>query len=71
MVVVDKSSAGYKYFIVARIKKESSAMKGLILSTPPEPGVFNDIPYGNGNCLIDCYSEERARGRMSTTGMRV
>ena len=54
-------SAGYKYIIGARIKKESGAMKGLILSTPHEPGVFNDIPYGNGDRLIVGYSEERAR----------
>ena len=54
-------SAGYKYIIGARIKKESGAMKDLILSTPHEPGVFNDIPYGNGDRLIVGYSEDRAR----------
>ena len=36
-------------------------MKDLILSTPHEPGVFNDIPYGNGDRLIVGYSEDRAR----------
>ena len=54
-------SAGYKYIIGARIKKESVAMKGLILSTPHEQGIFNDIPYGSGDRLIVGYSEERAR----------
>ena len=54
-------SAGYKYIIGARIKKESGAMKDLILSTPHEPGVFKDIPYGNGDRLIVGYSEDRAR----------
>ena len=54
-------SAGYKYIIGARIKKESGAMKDLILSTPHVPGVFNDIPYGNGDRLIVGYSEDRAR----------
>ena len=54
-------SAGYKYIIGARIKKESGAMKDLILSTPHEQGVFNDIPYGGGDRLIVGYSEERAR----------
>ena len=54
-------SAGYKYIIGARIKKESGAMKDLILSTPREQGVFNDIPYGGGDRLIVGYSEERAR----------
>ena len=54
-------SAGYKYIIGARIKKEPGAMKDLILSTPHEPGVFKDIPYGNGDRLIVGYSEDRAR----------
>ena len=54
-------SAGYKYIIGARIKKESGDIKNLILSTPHTHGVFNDIPYGNGDRLIVGYSEERAR----------
>ena len=54
-------SAGYKYIIGARIKKESGAMKDLILSTPHEQGAFNDIPYGGGDRLIVGYSEERAK----------
>lgn len=54
-------SAGHKYIIGARIKKESGAMKDLILSTPHEPGTFKDIPYGDGDRLIVGYSEERAR----------
>ena len=54
-------SAGYKYIIGARIKKESGDIKDLILSTPHTHGVFNDIPYGNGDRLIVGYSEERAR----------
>ena len=54
-------SAGYKYIIGARIKKESGAMKDLILSTPHRQGVFNDIPYGGGDRLVVGYSEERAR----------
>ena len=54
-------SAGYKYIIGARIKKESGAMKELVLSTPHEQGVFNDIPYDDGDRLIVGYSEERAR----------
>lgn len=54
-------SAGYKYIIGARIKKESEAMKELILSTPHEQGIFNDIPYGDGDRLIVGFSEERAR----------
>ena len=45
-------SAGYKYIIGARIKKESGAMNDLILSTPHEQGVFNDVPYGGGDRLI-------------------
>ena len=54
-------SAGYKYIIGTRIKKESGDIKNLILSTPHTHGVFNDIPYGNGDRLIVGYSEERAR----------
>ena len=54
-------SAGHKYIIGARIKKESGAMRDLILSTPHEPGTFKDIPYGDGDRLIVGYSEERAR----------
>ena len=54
-------SAGYKYIIGARIKKESGAMKDLILSTPHEQGAFNDIPCGGGDRLIVGYSEERAK----------
>lgn len=54
-------SAGYKYIIGARIKKESGAMKECILSTPHVQGVFNDIPCSDGDRLIVGYSEERAR----------
>ena len=54
-------SAGYKYIIGARIKKESGAMKGRILSTPHKEGVFNDILCNDGDRLIVGYSEERAR----------
>lgn len=54
-------SAGYKYIIGARIKKESGTMKDRILSTPHETGVFNDIVYKDGDRLIVGYSEERAR----------
>ena len=54
-------SAGYKYIIGARIKKESGTMKDRILSTPHEMGVFNDIVYKDGDRLIVGYSEERAR----------
>lgn len=54
-------SAGYKYIIGARIKKESGAMKDQILSTPHEQGVFNDIACSDGDRLIVGYSEERAR----------
>lgn len=54
-------SAGYKYIIGARIKKESGTMKEAILSTPHEQGIFKDIPYGDGDRLIVGYSEERAR----------
>ena len=54
-------SAGYKYIIGARIKKESGTMKDRILSTPHEKGVFNDIVCKDGDRLIVGYSEERAR----------
>lgn len=54
-------SAGYKYIIGARIKKESGAMKDRILSTPHMQGVFNDILCSDGDRLIVGYSEERAR----------
>lgn len=54
-------SAGYKYIIGARIKKESGAMKDRILSTPHVQGVFNDILCSDGDRLIVGYSEERAR----------
>jgi len=54
-------SAGYKYIIGARIKKESGAMKDRILSTPHEMGVFNDITCKDGDRLIVGFSEERAR----------
>ena len=54
-------SAGYKYIIGARIKKESGTMKDRILSTPHEMGVFNDIGCKDGDRLIVGYSEERAR----------
>ena len=54
-------SAGYKYIIGARIKKESGTMKDRILSTSHEMGVFNDIVCKDGDRLIVGYSEERAR----------
>lgn len=54
-------SAGYKYIIGARIKKESGAMKDRILSTPHKMGVFNDITFKDGDRLIVGYSEDRAR----------
>ena len=54
-------SAGYKYIIGARIKKESGTMKEQILATTHEQGVFNDIKCDDGDRLIVGYSEERAR----------
>lgn len=54
-------SAGYKYIIGARLKKESGAMKERILSTPHKQGVFNDIKCDDGDRLVVGYSEERAR----------
>lgn len=54
-------SAGYKYIIGARIKKESGTVKERILSTPHEQGVFNDILCNNGDRLVVGYSEDRAR----------
>ena len=54
-------SAGYKYIIGARIKKESGDIKDRILSTPHEQGVFNDILCKDGDRLIVGYSEERAK----------
>lgn len=54
-------SAGYKYIIGARVKKESGSMKSRILATRHEQGVFNDIRRKDGDRLIVGYSEERAR----------
>lgn len=54
-------SAGYKYIIGARLKKESGAMKERSLSTPHKQGVFNDIKCDDGDRLVVGYSEERAR----------
>ena len=54
-------SAGYKYIIGARIKKETGTMRDRILSTPHKQGAFNDIRCDNGDRLIVGYSEERAK----------
>ena len=54
-------SAGYKYIIGARIKKETGDLKERILSTPHERGIFNDILCKDGDRLIVGYSEERAK----------
>lgn len=59
-------SAGYKYIIGARIKKESGAMKDRILSTPHEMGVFNDIVCKDGRGQAHCRILRRTRTKEPT-----
>mgnify|MGYP002167823275 len=53
--------AGYKYILGARIKNENSTVKQWILSLDKEDNVCNELKRPNGERLIVCYSEKRAK----------
>lgn len=53
--------AGYKYILGARIKNENSTVKQWILSLNKEDNVCNEFKRPNGERLIVCYSEKRAK----------
>ena len=53
--------AGYKYILGARIKNENSTVKQWILSLDKEDNVCNEFKRPNGERLIVCYSEKRAK----------
>ena len=52
---------GYKYILGARIKNENSTVKQWILSLDKEDNVCNELKRPNGERLIVCYSEKRAK----------
>ena len=53
--------AGYKYILGARIKNENSTVKQWILSLDKEDNVCNELKRPNGERLIVCYSDKRAK----------
>ncbi len=53
--------AGYKYILGARIKNESSDVKQWNLSLNKEDNVSHELRRSNGERLIVCYSEKRAK----------
>ena len=53
--------AGYKYILGARIKNEDKNIKQWILSLDKKDNVCNEIKRPNGERLIVCYSEKRAK----------
>ena len=52
---------GYKYILGARIKNENSTVKQWILSLDKEDNVCNELKRPNGERLIVCYSDKRAK----------
>ena len=53
--------AGYKYILGARVKNESSDVKQWILSLNKEDNVSHELRRSNGERLIVCSSEKRAK----------
>lgn len=53
--------AGYKYILGARIKNENKDVKQWILSLDRKDNVYHELKRQNGERLIVCYSEKRAK----------
>lgn len=53
--------AGYRYILGARIKNENKDVKQWILSLDKKDNVYHEIKRQNGERLIVCYSEKRAK----------
>ncbi len=53
-------SAGYKFILGGRIKKEAGAIKEWLFSLVPQDGVVYERPMNNGERIIVSYSAKRA-----------
>ena len=53
-------SAGYKFILAGRIKKESEAVRDWVLSLPKVPGLLHETAINGDERIIVSYSESRA-----------